>query len=158
MGLFRISVKFLAWGLCLPGEETHRPTPREPEEADSSPVSGQSLNRPLREIGAVEFAGPTGSLAPSGSEDEDDDFSLEEEGTNDARLSRSFDLVRKFGPRMDKVGSRLGTDDDVSCCIYGAGRGGRTPTRLPSADFESVFYPFAGPRTEPQKLANRQYS
>ena len=39
---------------------------------------------------------------------------------------------------MDKVGSRLGTDDDVSCCIYGAGRGGRTPTRLPSADFETV--------------------
>ena len=39
---------------------------------------------------------------------------------------------------MDKVGSRLGTNDDVSYCIYGAGRGGRTPTRLPSADFESA--------------------
>ena len=34
--------------------------------------------------------------------------------------------VFKFGQRMDKVGSRPGTDDDVSCCIYGAGRGGRS--------------------------------
>jgi hypothetical protein len=56
----------------------------------------------------------------------------------DVRFPRSFGLVRKFRQRMNKVGSRLGTDDDVSCCIYGAGRGGRTPTRLPSADFESA--------------------
>jgi hypothetical protein len=54
------------------------------------------------------------------------------------RFRWSFGLVRKFGQRMGKVGSGVGTDDAVSCCIYGAGRGGRTPTRLPSADFESA--------------------
>ena len=39
---------------------------------------------------------------------------------------------------MDKVGFQSGTDDDVSCCIYGAGRGGRTPTGRSPADFESA--------------------
>ena len=57
-----------------------------------------------------------------------------------------------FG-RLDKVGSRLGTDDDVSYCIYGAGRGGRTPTRLPSADFESDFRHFAGCCIATQEIA-----
>jgi hypothetical protein len=32
--------------------------------------------------------------------------------------------------------------------IDGAGRGGRTPTRLPSADFESVFPRFAQRRKD----------
>jgi hypothetical protein len=40
------------------------------------------------------------------------------------------------------------------CEAYlGAGRGGRTPTRLPSADFESAFCVFAGSCTQSQKVA-----
>jgi len=62
------------------------------------------------------------------------------------RFRRSFDLVRKFGQRMDKVGSGLGTDDDVSCCIYGAGRGNRTPMELLPTDFESILWQFAQAR------------
>ena len=34
--------------------------------------------------------------------------------------------------------------------VIGAGRGGRTPTRLPSADFESAFWDFAGTCNRPQ--------
>ena len=48
MGPFLISVKFLAWGLCPPGEGSHRPTPREPEKGYVPPMSGQLSNRPLR--------------------------------------------------------------------------------------------------------------
>ena len=128
MGLFWISVKFVAWGLSPRAEGEHRATPSEHEEAGISPASGLSLNRPLREIGAGEFVGPTGSLAPSESEDEDDGFSLERERANGVRFCWSFGWFLTLGQRMDKVGSRLGTDDDVSYCIYGAGRGGRTPT------------------------------
>jgi hypothetical protein len=109
MGLFWISIKFLAWGLG-----GHRATPSEPEEAGISPASGLSLNRPLREIGAGGFARPAGSLAPIGSEDEDDGFSWEEEGANDERLRRSFGFVLRFGQRMDKVGLQSGTDGIVS--------------------------------------------
>jgi hypothetical protein len=39
-----------------------------------------------------------------------------------------------FG-RLDKVGSRLGTDDDVSYCIYGAGRGGANPHEVALGGF-----------------------
>jgi hypothetical protein len=35
----------------------------------------------------------------------------------------------------------------------GAGRGGRTPTRLPSADFESAFCLLAAPRNPLQNVA-----
>jgi len=75
MGPFWISVKFLAWGPTPPAEGEHRATPREPEEADTSPAFGLSLNGPLRETGAREFARPADSLAPVGSEDEEGGFS-----------------------------------------------------------------------------------
>jgi len=38
-------------------------------------------------------------------------------------VSTGRSVVLSFRQRMDKVSSRLGTDDDVSCCIYGTGRG-----------------------------------
>lgn len=97
MGLFWISVKFLAWGLSPPAEGEHKATPSQPEEANTSPASGLSLNQLLRQIEAGEFARPAGSLAPSGSEVEVDGFSWEGEGANDVRLRRSFVLVLRFG-------------------------------------------------------------
>ena len=57
------------------------------------------------------------------------------------RLNQLSGAFLEFGQRMGKVGSGVGTNDAVSCCNYGAGRGGRTPTRLPSADFESTRTP-----------------